>query len=92
MPLSNVQLSAASTITLGQSTSDSEVDVSSKLSKASKASERKVLVIGAAKDLNTAGKITFTNTNDAEDHALVLGAADDVMIKDTDIECTTVQI
>jgi hypothetical protein len=88
VPLSNVQLSAASTITLGQSTSDSEVDVSSKLSKASKASERKVLVIGAAKDLNTAGNIRFTNTNDAEDHALVLGAADDVMIKDTDIEYT----
>ena len=88
VPLSNVQLSAASTITLGQSDSDSQVDVSSNLGVASSASDRKVLVIGAAKDLKTAGNIRFTNTNDAEDHALVLGAADDVMINGTDIEYT----
>lgn len=88
VPLSNVQLAAASTITLGQSGSDSEVDVSSKLSKAASTSERKILVIGAAKDLKVAGNIRFTNTNDAEDHALVLGAADDVMIDSTDIEYT----
>ena len=88
VPLSNVQLSAASTITLGQSGSDSEVDVSSKLSKAASTSDRKILVIGAAKDLEAAGNIRFTNTNDAEDHALVLGAADDVKIDGTDIEYT----
>ena len=34
-------------------------------------------MIGAAKDMTVSGNITFTNTNDAEDHALVLGAADD---------------
>jgi hypothetical protein len=88
VPLSNVQLSAASTITLGQSGADSQVDVSANLGTASTTSDRKVLVIGAAKDIETAGNIRFTNTNDAEDHALVLGAADDIMIDGTDIEYT----
>ena len=32
---------------------------------------------GAAKDLKVDGDVTFNNTNDDEDHALVLGAADD---------------
>ena len=88
VPLSNVELSAASSITLGQSSSDSQVDVSANLGIASSTSDRKVLVIGAAKDLTVAGNIRFTNSNDAEDHALVLGAADDVMIDGTDIEYT----
>lgn len=88
VPLSNVQLTAASTLTLGSADSDSMIDVSSNLSKASTTSDRKVLVIGAAKDLKSAGDITFTNTNSAEDHALVLGAADDVFIQNTNIDYT----
>ena len=30
--------------------------------------------------MTVAGDVTFTNPNDAEDHALVLGAADDFML------------
>lgn len=90
IPLGNVQLAGASTITLGASggTTPSEVNVGNKLTKATSKSERKVLVIGAAKDLKADGDIKFLNNNNAEDHALVLGAADDVMIDGTDIEYT----
>ena len=90
VPLGNVQLAGASTITLGASdgSTPSEVNVTDKLTKATSSSERKVLVIGAAKDLKAAGDIKFVNSNNAEDHALVLGAADDVMIDGTDIEYT----
>ena len=90
VPLGNVQLAGASTITLGASggTTPSEVNVGDKLTKATSSAERKVLVIGAAKDLKAAGDIKFVNSNNAEDHALVLGAADDVMIDGTDIEYT----
>jgi hypothetical protein len=90
VPLGNVQLAGASTITLGASdgSTPSEVNVADKLTKATSSSERKILVIGAAKDLKAAGDIKFVNSNNAEDHALVLGAADDVMIDGTDIEYT----
>ena len=90
VPLGNVQLAGASTITLGASdgSTPSEVNVTDKLTKATSSSERKELVIGAAKDLKAAGDIKFVNSNNAEDHALVLGAADDVMIDGTDIEYT----
>ena len=37
----------------------------------------KVITISAAKDMTVIGDVTFTNTNDAEDHALVLASADD---------------
>ena len=86
--LSNIMLKAASTLTLGQEGSDSTVDVSNELTKASSTSDRKVLILGAAKDLTSAGNIKFTNTNTTEDHALVLGAADDVFIESTNIEYT----
>ena len=42
--------------------------------------QRKILVVGAAKDLTVLGNVEFTNTNKAEDNALVVGAADNVMI------------
>ena len=88
IPLSNVQLTASANLTLGQSGSESSVDVSNQLSKATSTSDRKVLILGAAKDLQTAGNIRFTNNNSVEDHALVLGAADNVMIDGSDIEYT----
>ena len=88
VPLSNIELSAASTITLGSADSDTTIDVSSKLQKASTTADRKVFIVGAAKDLKSAGNIKFTNTNTVEDHALVLGAADDVFIENTNIEYT----
>jgi len=88
VPLSNIELSTASTIILGSADSDATIDVSSKLQKASTTADRKVLIVGAAKDLKSIGNIKFTNTNSAEDHALVLGAADDVFIENTNIEYT----
>ncbi len=88
IPLSNVSLSPGSNITLGAAGSDSTIDVSGKLSPASSSKDRKILIVGAAKDLNLAGNVKFTNSNDAEDHALVLGAADDVIIDGSDIEYT----
>jgi hypothetical protein len=85
VPMNNVMLAGGSTITLGQSGTDSEISVNPTLSstKSSSVSGRQVLVIGAAKDLNVAGNVKLTNTNNVEDHALVLGAADDVMISGT---------
>ena len=88
VPLSNVMLKAGSTLTLGQTGSESTIDVSNELGKAASTADRKVLVIGAAKDLKSAGNIKFTNSNTVEDHALVLGAADDVFIENTNIEYT----
>ena len=35
---------------------------------------RKIFTIGAAKDMTISGDVTFTNSNNAEDHALVLAA------------------
>jgi hypothetical protein len=55
--------------------------VSNELSPATSTSDRKVLVLGAAKDLTIAGDVIFSNPNDAEDHALVLGAADDFYLR-----------
>ena len=61
--------------------SGANIDVSDYLGKAPNSRERKVLVIGAAKDLTIKGDATFTNANDVEDHALALGAADDVYFR-----------
>ena len=69
-PGSNVEIVSGSTI-----------DVSERLKKATSHSDRKIYVIGAAKDMTIKGDVTFTNTNDVEDHALVLGAADELYIR-----------
>jgi hypothetical protein len=69
-PGSNVDIASGTTI-----------DVSEKLKKATSHSDRKIYVIGAAKDMTIKGDVTFTNTNDVEDHALVLGAADELYIR-----------
>ena len=55
-----------------------EIDVSQYLSKATDSAERKIFAIGAAKDLTIKDSVTFTNDNHKEDHALAIGAADDV--------------
>jgi hypothetical protein len=55
----------------------SSVDVSKYLTKNH---DNSVYVIGAAKDMNIVSDVTFKNSNTEEDHALVLGAADDFMI------------
>ena len=86
--LDKITLIPGSTITLGTSGVDSTIDVSSKLTPAISSDDRKVLILGAAKDLTVAGNVKFTNPNDVEDHALVIGAADDVMVDGSNIEYT----
>jgi hypothetical protein len=78
IPLSNVTLGAGANITFSAGAS---IDVSDMLSKATSSTDRKIGIIGAAKDLTFAGDATFTNTNDVEDHALAIGAADDVYFR-----------
>ena len=78
-------------VTIGSSGSDTEVDVSNILVKAERqlptgeivedGSKKRILAFAAAKDLHVKGNVTFENDNTAEDHALVLGAADHVEIE-----------
>ena len=79
--MDKVSLAPGSNITIGAKGSETSVDVSTILTKASNHDDRKILVIGAAKDLTIAGDTTFINSNDAEDHALVLGAADELYFR-----------
>ena len=87
IPLANVTLVPSSMLSIGTAGSVTTIDVTDQL-KDSSSNNRKVLILGAAKDLKVAGNVKITNANDAEDHALVLGAADDVMIDGSDIEYT----
>jgi len=90
IPVENISITPGANITIGSSSGDSSVDVSTLLGKAASDHRdfRKVHVIGAAKDMTIVGDVTFSNTNDAEDHALVLGAADDFMLDGSDITYT----
>ncbi len=78
VPMSNITIGPAANVTFA---SGASVDVSEMLSKATSTADRKVGIIGAAKDLTFAGDTTFTNTNEVEDHALAIGAADDVYFR-----------
>lgn len=86
----NITLNPGANISIGQAGTSSTVDVSSVLSKASSnhRNYRKAHIIGAAKDMTIAGDTIFTNSNTAEDHALVLGAADDFMLDGSDLTYT----
>ena len=79
--LDKINLIPGANISLGAKGSTSTVDVSPMLTKSTSTADRKVLVIGAAKDMTIAGDVTFTNSNDVEDHALAIGAADDFYIR-----------
>jgi hypothetical protein len=71
---SNVSLSGGSNIVFNPS---AEIDVSSKLPKG----DRRIHIIGAAKDMTIKGNLNIENTNTSENHALVLGAADDLYFR-----------
>jgi hypothetical protein len=71
---SNVSMSGGSNITFNAS---AEIDVSSKLPKG----DRRIHIIGAAKDMLIKGNLNIDNTNTSENHALVLGAADDLYFR-----------
>ena len=79
--LDKITLVPSSKLTIGAAETTSTIDVSNELNPAISTSDRKVLVLGAAKDLTIAGDVIFSNPNDAEDHALVLGAADDFYLR-----------
>jgi hypothetical protein len=76
--MSKISLMSGANITI---TNGASLDVSEPLSKATSTSDRKIAILGAAKDLTIAGDATFTNSNDVEDHALVIGAADDLYFR-----------
>lgn len=79
--LDKINLIPGANISLGAKGSSSTVDVTPLLTKSTSTADRKVLVIGAAKDMTIAGDVTFTNSNDVEDHALAIGAADDFYLR-----------
>ncbi|MDG0965621.1 MAG: hypothetical protein P8O23_11195, partial [Opitutales bacterium] len=58
------------------------IDVSPYLSKATSSGDKKVFAIAAVKDLHIDGDVDFVNANRSEDHALSIGAADDITIKE----------
>ena len=78
--MDNVDLTPGADITIGTAASSSSIDVSDDLPQSTATADRKIYILGAAKDLKVAGDVTFKNTNEDEDHALVLGAADDFML------------
>lgn len=79
--MDKVSLAPGSNIKIGAKGSETSVNVSTILKKASNHDDRKILVVGAAKDLTIVGDTTFINSNDVEDHAMVLGAADELYFR-----------
>ena len=75
---SNITLGTGSDITFS---SGATIDVSSKLPKGD---ERRIAIVGAAKDMTIKGDLTFKNTNTSENGALVLGAADQLFLRSTE--------
>ncbi len=89
LPAKNVQGVVGQNVTLGQAGSATSIDLTSQLkpstTKPTSAADWKVFGIGAGKDLTVKGDITFTNANRhagtgkiVKDHALAIGALDDV--------------
>ena len=74
-------------VTLGKDSDRTEIDVTEILTKAERleegvmvedGSKKKIMAFAAANDLHLKGNLTFKNKNTAEDHILVLGAADHI--------------
>lgn len=82
--LNNVNGAIGSKVTIKppNGSSKASIDVSSYLTKSSSSQDRKVFAIAAVKDLHIEGNVDFKNSNHSEDHALAIGAADDIHIKD----------
>ena len=82
--LNNVNGAIGSKITIKppSGSSKASIDVSSYLTKASSSKDKKVFAIAAVKDLHIEGNVDFKNSNHSEDHALSIGAADDIHIKE----------
>jgi hypothetical protein len=74
VPTSNIKLSSGANITFNAS---AEIDSSEVLPKG----DRRIAIIGAAKDMTIKGNLNIKNTNKTENGALVLGAADDLYFR-----------
>jgi len=87
--IENTAITPAKNVTIGSAGTKSTIDVSEQLPSANGVDEnRRVFTIGAAKDMTVIGDVTFTNTNDAEDHALVLASADDFSLNKSNLSYT----
>jgi hypothetical protein len=87
--IQNTSVTPGKNITIGSAGSESTIDVSKQLPSAGGVDEnRRIFTIGAAKDMTVLGDVTFTNSNDAEDHALVLAAADDFSLNNSKLTYT----
>jgi hypothetical protein len=81
IPLSNITLYPGKNITLSGT-----LDVSSELPEATLTNNNvepediRIGIIGAANDVTISNDLTITNDNKVEDHALVIAAADDLVI------------
>jgi hypothetical protein len=82
--LNNVNGVIGSKITIKppSGSSKASIDVSSYLTKTNSSEDKKVFAIAAVKDLHIEGDVDFKNSNHSEDHALSIGAADDIHIKE----------
>ena len=82
--LNNVNGVVGSTVTIEppSGSTKARIDVTSYLTKASSSKEKKVFAVAAVKDIHIKGNVDFINSNHAEDHALSIGAADDLHIKE----------
>ena len=85
--LDNIYGVVGADVTLGNDSASTELDVSNILTKAERlekgvmvedGSKKKIMAFAAANDLHLKGNLTFKNKNTAEDHILVLGAADHI--------------
>jgi hypothetical protein len=74
LPTSNITLNTGANINFSPG---AEVDVSQVLPKG----DRRIAIIGAAKDLTIKGNLRIKNTNNTENGALVIGAADDLYFR-----------
>lgn len=92
--LSNITLSPSGRITIASDTTFS-LDTLGVLGAVetngdydARPSDEFVHIFAAIGDLTISDDLTITNTNDAEDHALVLASSDNVMVEDADITYT----
>jgi hypothetical protein len=87
--IENTSITPGKNVTVGSAGAKSTIDVSKQLPSAGGVDEnRRVFTIGAAKDMTVTGDVTFTNSNDAEDHALVLASADDFSLNNSKLTYT----
>ena len=94
IPLSNITLSPSGRITIASDTTFSLNTlgvlgaVNTNGDHDSRPSDEFVHIFAAVGDLTVTDDLTITNTNDAEDHALVLASSDNVLVNGADVTYT----